>query len=395
MVKTKKQYPGRYKALALAFLALTINFWAWALLSPLASQLASDFSINQFQLSMLLAIPVILGALGRIPLGVLTDKYGGKAMFVITSFLTAIPVIVLSFSDSYQQFIVAAAFLGLGGASFAIGIPFVNSWFVPEKRGLALGLYSMGNAGTAVSGFLTPQLADNFGRQTAYLIVAVCLVLVGIAMLVLGKNAPGWKPPKGSSAKRLGLAASSRITWDLSLMYSVSFGAFVAFGVYLPMLLKVSYDLTLADAAARAGGFILVATLARPFGGWLSDKYGGQNIVRIVFVSVAILASVVALQSTLNSFTTVSYLSLAFVLGCGNGAIIALVSKLSKPEMVGSVTGIVGASGGLGGFLPPLLLGFTYQKTNSYTLALLMLAVAASLVFIYINRRFRSSNFRI
>lgn len=378
----------------MALLALTVNFWAWALLSPLAAQLAKDFEISQVQLSILLAIPVILGALGRIPLGVLADRFGGRAMFVVISLLTAIPVVALAFSDSYEQFLIAAAFLGLGGASFAIGIPYVNSWFAPEKRGLALGLYSTGNAGTAVSGFLTPQLADSFGRQIAYLTVAICLVLIGVAMFIFGKNAPGWKPPRGSSLRRLGLALGSRTTWDLSLMYAVSFGAFVAFGVYLPMLLKVSYDLTLADAAARAGGFILVATLARPLGGWLSDRYGGHHIVRIVFVAISVLATLVALQSTLNNFTTLSYLSLALVLGCGNGAIIALVSRLSKPEIVGSVTGIVGAMGGLGGFLPPLILGFTYQKTNSYTLALLMLAIVAGMVFVYINNRFHHINDR-
>lgn len=310
-------------------------------------------------------------------------------MFSIVSLLTIIPVVGLAYAQTYQQFILPAIFLGLGGATFAIGIPFVNTWFEPKKRGFALGIYSMGNAGTALSGFLTPHLTDGLGRKQAYLLVAGILLVIALLMLIFGRNSPNWTKPKGSALSRIVLAGKMRNTWDLSVLYAVSFGAFVAFGVYLPMLLKVSFDLSLSDAAARAGGFILLATIARPIGGWLSDKFGGQNVVRLVFVGITVLSAFVAFQTTLNNFATVSYLSLAFVLGCGNGAIIALVSKLNKPEVVGSVTGIVGACGGLGGFLPPLVMGLNYQKASSYTLSLIMLSVVASLVFIYINRRFR------
>lgn len=207
--------------------------------------------------------------------------------------------------------------------------------------------------------------------------------------MLWAKNAPGWKPAKGSSAARLLAAAKLRLTWDLSSVYAVTFGAFVAFGVYLPVLLKVSYGLSLTDAAARAAGFVLLATIARPVGGWLGDKVGAQRVVRLALCSVIPLAAFAAFQPTLQLQTTVAYLSLAFVLGCANGAVFALVGKLAKPDVMGSVTGIVGAAGGLGGFLPPLLLGFTYQRMHSYTLALIMLSVTALVVLIYINRRFK------
>ncbi|MEK7059353.1 MAG: MFS transporter, partial [Patescibacteria group bacterium] len=350
---------------------------------------AADLSLSPVGLSVMLAVPVLVGSLARIPFGVLTDRFGGHRVFTAVCFLAILPVMALAFVDSYNAFLVAGAFLGIAGASFAVGVPYVNAWFPPQKRGLVLGIYSMGNAGTAVSGFLTPSLATAFDRQTAYITAAAALLLIGVAFMLWGHDSPTWKRAKGSAIARLTKAMSSHNTWDLALLYSISFGAFVAFGVYLPVLLKVSYGLSLTDAAARAAGFVLLATAARPVGGWLSDHVGGARVIRTVFAGIAVLSAFVALQPSLAPATTVAYLSLAFVLGCGNGAIIALVSKLSKPDSIGSVTGIVGACGGLGGFLPPLILGVTYQRTRSYSLALLGLSLAAALVFVYISRRFK------
>lgn len=390
--KSVKTMREAYFALGIATLALIINFWAWSLLSPLGAKFASELTLTPVMLSLLLAVPIIVGSLGRIGFGMLTDKFGGKTMFAVISLLTAIPVFALTFASDYQQLVVTAIFLGLGGTAFVIGIPFVSAWFPPERRGFVLGVYSMGNAGTALSGFATPQLADSFGRDTTFVIVACLLVMMAVFFIFWGKNAPRWKPTKGSSVTRLAEAAKLRLTWDLSSVYAVTFGAFVAFGVYLPVLLKVSYDLSLTDAAARAAGFVLLATIARPVGGWLSDKVGAKHVVQIALCGVIPLAAFVALQPTLEPQTTVAYLSLAFVLGCANGAVFAIVGKLAKPEVMGSVTGIVGAAGGFGGFLPPLLLGFTYQQMHSYALALILLSVAAAIVLLYIHRRFKDKN---
>lgn len=390
--KPAKTIHGASFALGIATLALIVNFWAWSLLSPLGAKLANELTLTPVMLSLLLAVPVIIGSLGRIGFGMLTDKFGGKTMFAAISLLTAIPVFALTSADNYQQFAITAIFLGLGGAAFVIGIPFISAWFPPERRGFVLGVYSMGNAGTALSGFATPRLADSIGRDTTFIIVACILALVAVVFMLWGKNAPSWKPAKGSSVTRLVIAAKLRLTWDLSSVYAVTFGAFVAFGVYLPVLLKVSYGLSLTDAAARAAGFILLATIARPVGGWLSDKVGAKYVLQLALCVVIPLSAFVALQPTLEPQTTVAYLSLAFVLGCANGAVFALVGKLAKPEVMGSVTGIVGAAGGFGGFLPPLLLGFTYQRMHSYALALILLSVAAAISLAYINRRFKDKN---
>jgi len=393
---TTTRYSPRaaYVALAIATLALVINFWAWSLLGPLGAKYASELSLSPLSLSLLLAVPVIVGSLGRIVLGMVTDKFGGRMVFAATCLLAMIPVVALAFSNTYTQLLFVAVFLGISGASFVIGVPYISAWFPPAKRGLVLGVYSMGNAGTAVSGFLTPRLDAAIGRQWTYFLIAAFLCTVAIVVMFWGKNAPEWKPPKGSALKRFAGAAHSRLTWDLASVYVITFGAFVAFGVYLPVLLKVSYGLSLTDAASRAAGFVLLATIARPLGGWLSDKIGGKHVIRAVLIAVVTLATFVAFQPTLQvrTTTTIAYLTLAFILGCGNGAVFALVGRLSKPESMGSTTGVVGACGGLGGFLPPLILGFTYQRTHSYSIAFVMLATSALLAFFYINHRFKDTS---
>lgn len=394
MAKQKYLNKQAYFALIVSTITLTINFWAWSLLSPLGTKYAGEFSLTPFSLSLLLAVPVIIGALGRIVLGVASDKFGGRLVFAAASSITMLAVIMLSFVDTYPQLISAALLLGIGGATFAVGIPFVSSWFPREKRGLVLGIYSVGNIGTAISGFLTPRLEDTIGRQQAFLLVAMLLLLSAIIFLTKVKNAPGWKPAKGSALRRLKTALKDPITRDLSIIYIVTFGAFVAFGVYLPVLLKISYDLSLTDAASRAAGFIVIATIARPIGGWLSDKIGGRKVIQAALVAIALFAGFVAFQPSLEIQTTIAYLSMAFALGCCNGAVFALVGRLSEPSSAGSVTGIVGALGGLGGFIPPLILGFTYQRLNSYSLALSLLALSALLVFVYSRSRFNSSTYK-
>lgn len=397
MAKQKNKNVGKakYLALALATTALILNFWAWSLLSPIGAKFADNLSLNPAQLSLLLALPVLIGSLGRILFGIFTDKVGGRLAFIAVCLLTSVPVFGLMFAETYHQLLLVAILLGTGGTAFVIGIPFVSAWFPPERRGFVLGLYSMGNAGTAISGFFTPRITESFGKDFAFLLVGVLLLMLALLFAMFGKNAPSWKPSKGSALARIKKAASFRITWDLSAVYAITFGAFVAFGVYLPVLLKVNYDLSLTDAAARAAGFILLATLARPVGGWLSDKIGGRLVVKLALISTSGLACFVAFQPTIEHQTTLAYLSLAFTLGCSNGAVFALVGKLTKPDIMGSVTGIIGAIGGLGGFLPPLILGITYQQTKSFAPALVMLAVSSMLVLIYVHLRFKVKSYTI
>lgn len=392
MTTTKhKKTNSKYKALLLATLALIINFWAWSLLSPIGTQYASELALDPLQLSLLLAVPIIVGSLGRIPLGILTDKIGGRVAFAAISLLTSLPVFGLAIANNYNGLLATATLLGVGGASFVIGVPYISAWFKPKRRGLMVGLYSLGNAGTALSGFLTPWLTNTIGRGQTFMLIGTLLIIMAILFITIGKNAPGWKPSTGSSLSRLKQAILFPVTLNMSIIYAITFGAIVAFGVYLPVILKEAYNISLIDAAARAAGFILLATLAKPIGGWLSDQIGGRHIIRLSLLAIALLANFVAFQPTLAPQTTIAYLLLAFMLGIASGAVFAQVSKLTPSRIMGSVTGIVGTAGGLGGFLPPLILGATYQYTHSYGPALIMLSLSAVIVLIYTSLRFKNN----
>jgi NNP family nitrate/nitrite transporter-like MFS transporter len=374
---------AKYAALFTATGLLAINFWAWSLLSPLATAYAGQWGLSSVALSLLVAAPVLVGSLARIPFGLLTDRYGGRTMFTIVCCTASVVVASLSLAGNYNTLLVAAFGLGVAGASFAVGVPFVNAWFPKHERGLALGIYAMGNAGTAVSGLVTTHLVAATSRTSVFCYIAILLLITGVAMAVWGQDSPHWQPTNVPATTRLKQAAAWKLTWKLSMLYAITFGAFVALGLYLPVLLNQSYGLSPADAASRAAGFVLLATLVRPLGGWLSDRMNGIIVLRIVFLAIFILATFSALKPSLAPMGTVIYLGLAATLGIGNGAIFAIIGHRCDTKLVGGVTGLVGAAGGLGGFFPPLLMGFSYQMFHSYSAALLLLAAVSLLVFIY------------
>jgi NNP family nitrate/nitrite transporter-like MFS transporter len=373
---------GRGVALALAAVSLAVNFWAWSLLSPLAPQYQELLGLSPLAVSVMVAVPVIVGSLGRIPLGAATDRYGGRIVFAALSFAVIAPVLFLAFATAYPALLAGGLLLGLGGASFAVGVPFVNAWFPPERRGFALGVYGMGNIGTAISGFVTPRVASSLGRPWAFLIVAIALAAVGLAFLVLGRDAPNRPRATEPFLSRFMAAARLPIARDLAVLYAITFGGFVAFGVYLPTFLKTVYGLETTDAATRAAGFVVLATLARPVGGWLADRITGVPVLQWALGVVAAGAVVTAFQPHIVP-VTVAFLAMAAALGLGNGAIFALVGTRVPAASVGSVTGLVGAAGGLGGFLPPIVMGLVYQATGDYAIGLMLLSdvALAGLVF--------------
>ena len=289
---------GRGMALALATVGFAVNFWAWSLLSPLAPRYQELLGLSPLAVSVMVAVPVIVGSLGRIPLGALTDRYGGRIVFAALSFVVIIPVLFLAFATAYPALLLGGLVLGLGGASFAVGVPFVNAWFPPERRGFALGVYGMGNIGTAISGFVSPRVANSLGRPWAFLIVAALLAVVGLAFLVLGRDAPNRPQATEPFMTRFRAAARLPIARDLAVIYAISFGGFVAFGVYLPTFLKTVYGLETTDAASRAAGFVVLATLARPVGGWLADRITGVPVILWALGVVAAGAVVTVFQPT-------------------------------------------------------------------------------------------------
>ncbi len=366
--------------LGMAVVGFAVNFWAWALLSPLAIRFTTELSLSAFQQALVVAVPVLVGALGRIPVGALTDRYGGRVMFPIVSLATVVPVLYLGLAGhtSLAGLLVGGFFLGIGGTAFAIGVPFVNAWFPPERRGFALGVFGAGMGGTAISALTTVKLTTAYGLRTPFLLTAAALVGYAVLAAVLLRDAPGWVPASGAAMARFRRVLGLTITWQASALYSLAFGGYVAFSVYLPTYLKTAYGLTPADAANKMAGFVLLAVIMRPVGGWLSDRVRPTSVLVTSFAAVTAGAVVQASTPSLAITGTVAFLVMAAALGAATGAVFALVAQLSPPDQVGAVTGIVGAAGGLGGFVPPLLMGSIYGSSGSYALGLVLLACVAA-----------------
>ena len=373
--------------LALATIGFGVNFWAWALLSPLGPVYRISGRLGELSesdVALLVAVPVIVGALGRIPVGALTDRYGARIMFPLVSSATIVPVLYIGLlgQDSYTGLLVAGFFLGIGGTAFAVGVPFVSAWFPPERRGLAVGIFGAGMVGTAVSALTTVKLYENVGDAAPFVLTAVVLAAYAVVAWTVLRDAPGRVVPTGSLVARLAATARLPITWQAAILYAVSFGGYVAFSVYLPAYLKTAHLLEPADAANRMAGFVLVAVLMRPVGGWLSDRFGPVPVLAGGYVVVVVGAAVAAGTPHLQPTGTVAFLSMAAALGSGSGATFALIAKVSEPSRVGGVTGLVGAAGGFGGFVPPLLMGYVYGRTESYAIGLGLLSLTAALTLV-------------
>ena len=368
--------PGASRALFFSTTAFAVSFAVWGLVAALAPTFTQIYQLSATSKSLLIAIPVLLGSIGRLPAGMLADRFGGRRVYAALLILSALPAIAIGFSTSYTQLLFLALFLGLAGTTFPVGVGFTSKWFSAEKQGSALGVYGMGNIGQSIAVFGAPVLAAYaFGGdwRPVFFAFAALALLWGVVFYLFARDAATTAAPKTLS-ENLSVLRREPMAWVLSLFYFLTFGGFVALGIYLPTLLKDLFGLTATDAGARTAGFVLLATLMRPVGGWLADRVGGGRVLVYVFAAVAGLGLLMGCPYMLTF--TVGALGAAAALGLGNGAVFKLVPQFF-PKETGTVTGLVGAFGGLGGFFPPLALGLIRDATGGYAWGFVFLACFA------------------
>ncbi|MHB1954698.1 MAG: MFS transporter [Sulfobacillus sp.] len=376
--------------------AMIISFVVWSMMSPIAPQMAKVYHLSALQKSILVATPILLGSVLRIPIGMLTDRFGGRRVYTLLLLYLIVPLVGISHAHSFPSLVIWEVFLGVAGASFAVAIGHVSGWYSSDRQGLVLGVTALGNIGTAVAGFTIPSMYLHFGFSHTASLLLIPVVLAAALIWLFTRDAsqtrtaPAVPPTAHTVSVPQGTVKfwSKPILWILAGYYFLTFGGFVAFGNYLPTLLQGQFNLTPVGAGLRASGFVILATALRPIGGYLADRIRPLRLLVVVFSILALFSVVFAFSLTSMVGTTVAALVIAGALGIGNGSVFKLVPQYF-PHQVGKAAGIIGAIGGIGGFFPPLVMGAIKDATGTYLGGLLLLAAcsAAAVLLVFSEMR--------
>lgn len=375
--------------LSLQTTSLIVGFMVWVLLSSLMTFIKEDILLTPVQVSIVTAVPVILGSVLRIPLGFYTDRFGARIIFIISFLILLFPIFYISTANTFIDLVIGGLFLGVGGATFSIGVTSLPKYYSKERQGFINGIYGVGNAGTAITTFGAPILAKAIGWQDTVRLYLILLLAFIVLLFVFGDRKE--VRVKKSMVEQIQGVYKNATLWFLSLFYFITFGAFVAFTVFLPNFLVTFFGLDPVDAGIRTGIFIVLATAMRPIGGFLADRFNPFVILMIVFIFVSLSGILLAFSPNITWYT-VGALSVAVSAGIGNGTIFKLVPFYFSNQ-AGVVNGVVSAMGGLGGFFPPLLLTAVNNMTGQYAIAFMLMSEFALVsfvivVFLYYQEKF-------
>ncbi|MCM3782223.1 MFS transporter [Neobacillus mesonae] len=364
--------------------SLIVGFAVWGILSSLIAFIQDGISLTPGQLSLVTAVPVVLGSILRIPFGPWTNKFGARNMFLISFIVLLIPVFFISRADSFADLIIGGLFLGVSGATFSVGVTSLPKYYPKEKHGLVNGIYGLGNLGSALSTFFAPVLATQIGWRSTVQVYLILLAVFIIANFLLGDRKEA--KLKASLTEQIKGVYKNEKLWLLCFFYFITFGAFVAFTVFLPNHLVNNFGISKVDAGLRAAGFITLATFMRPVGGWLGDKLNPFTILLFVFTGLTTGGIILAFSPGILLFT-IGCLLIGLCAGVGNGTIFKLV-PLYFSKQSGITNGLISSLGGLGGFFPPLMLSMLYAVTGHYAIgfmALAMVSLCSILLVLYMH----------
>ena len=381
---------GHLPTLVAALLHFDVSFMVWVLLGAVGAFVASDLGLSPAQKGLMVAVPPLGGAAFRLVLGSLADKKGIKTTGMVSLALTAVPLLWgWLAAGTFVEVLGVGLLLGLAGASFAVALPLASRWYPPEQQGLALGIAGAGNSGTIIAALVAPRLATHLGWHAVFGIAIVPVALVWIAFTVLAKEPPVVAAVGGAPAGRGGplrLLSEADARW-LSGFYMVTFGGFVGLAGYLPIFFVDRFGLIKVTAAGFAALCTGTGSLIRPFGGGIADRLGGSRVLTGVLTVVAVTAGGLAFLPALPIAVLLLVVT-AGALGAGNGAVFQLVPE-RFPGRVGAMTGLVGAAGGVGGFLLPFGLGVLRQSTGTFAAGFAAFAGAAALASLAVRLRHR------
>lgn len=365
--------PGTDRVLVIATCVFAVFFAVWVMFSIIGIPMREELAMTRFQFAILVAIPVLTGALLRVPVGILADKIGGRSTMVGLLLVTAIPVFLVSKVNSYPMAVVLALGVGIAGSSFAAGVAWVSAWYPPAHKAFALGIFGMGNIGGAITQMLAPTLVTVVAAgglaggliagEWRFVPVLYSAMLVLTAILVVAAapkkdRKPGGTRPVGDLVRPLKYLR----VWRFGYYYMTVFGAFVAVSLWLPKYYVDNYGVELRTAGFLTASFVIVASLLRPVGGALCDRFSGRTIMLVSLGSAATMSFVLTHPMGVETFAVCVTL-LAAGLGIGTAAVYAYVPQY-YPDDVGSVGGLVGMIGAVGGFVLPLIFAWVVNSTG-------------------------------
>jgi NNP family nitrate/nitrite transporter-like MFS transporter len=395
----------QWSVLSANTIAFAANFAVWTLFSILGIKIKQDLGLTETQFGVLIATPILTGSISRLPLGILTDLYGGRRVFTVLMLCIVPAIYSITLATAYWHYLLIGLFVGLAGGSFAVGIAYTSAWFEKERQGTAMGIFGAGNAGAAVTNLAAPLLIVAYGWNSVPIIYALCMLVIIVLFWLFTFEDPA-HADKTIARKKLCLETQlaplkeARV-WRFGLYYYFVFGGFVALALWLPKYYIGQFDVDLKTASFLTLLFTLPSGLIRALGGWFSDKYGGRTInwwvfwiclVCLFFLSYPPTTMIIhGIEKDISvgiELTVVPFTVLVFIVGIAMGFGKASVYKVIHdyyPSQMGSVGGMVGVLGGLGGFTLPIMFGAAadYTDVRSSCFMLLYAVLAACMILMH------------
>ncbi|MFW5446883.1 MAG: nitrate/nitrite transporter [Methylophagaceae bacterium] len=387
---------------AMSTLSFTTCFMVWMMFAVIGIPIKETLGLNETQFGLLIAMPVLTGSLFRLPMGILTDIYGGRIVFMGLMLSTIIPMWLISAGTEYWHYLVLGLFVGLAGASFTVGISYVARWFPKNQQGTAMGIFGAGNVGAALTKLIAPSIVVAYGWTMVPKVYAVLMTVMAVAFWLFTYDDPSHKLDKKFSLSEELKALKDPVVWKLCQYYSIVFGGYVALALWMTKYYIAEYGFDLKTAALLAACFSLPGGLLRAMGGYFSDKYGAQTVTWLVFwVSMICLfflsypqaqISIMTVENTLIDInlglSATTFTILMFTIGVafaiGKASVFKYISD-DYTHNIGVISGIVGLAGGLGGFILPIMFGALVDFTGvrSSVFMLMFGIIWVSLVWMY------------
>jgi NNP family nitrate/nitrite transporter-like MFS transporter len=381
---------GHLPTLFCSFLYFDISFMVWVLLGALANAIVVDYPLSDSEMGLMVAVPILGGALLRLVLGVMTDHLGARRTGIIGLMLTLAPLLLgWLWADGFDRLLLVGLLLGVAGASFAVALPLASRWYPPRYQGLAMGIAGAGNSGTALATLFGPGLAEWLGWHAVFGLALIPVLVTLVVFVALAQEAPNRPAPR--PLIEYATVLKQRDTWWFCLFYSVTFGGFVGLASFLSIFFHDQYHLGRVEAGYFATLCVIAGSFFRPVGGYLSDRFGGVRMLTLLYLGVGLTMFAMTPLPPLEVATGLLFLGMG-LLGMGNGAVFQLVPQRFARE-IGVVTGVVGAAGGIGGFFLPTLLGVLKQWTGSFGGGFLVFALSGlgcTAALLYVSRSWQT-----